>query len=98
MSGQASLSQQRCTPQDSKISLVNNEYVISNHIIVLGGWWEYPGCVATTLKPHLIELADGNIIKLVVEAYYAENQDRCNDSATPGDDSANFTLRWTMMN
>ncbi len=65
--------------------------------VAIGGWWEYPGCVATTLYPHLIQLADGSVIKLVIEAYYGSDQDDCNDDNRSGSDSANFTIRWRMM-
>ena len=60
-------------------------------------WWEYPGCVATTGYPFIIQLADGSLIKLVVESYYAENQDNCNINGAMGSGSANFTLRWTFI-
>jgi len=60
-------------------------------------WWEYPGCVATTGYPFIIQLADGNLIKLVVESYYEENQDNCNTNGAMGSGSANFTLRWTFI-
>lgn len=65
--------------------------------VVLGPWWEYPGCVSTTMVPHLIQLADGHILKLVVESYYGEGQDTCNQNGTPGDDGANYTMRWAWM-
>ncbi len=65
--------------------------------VVLGGWWEYPNCVATTGYPHLIQLADGHVIKLVIESYYASDQDDCNNSGVSGSDSGNYTLRWRMM-
>ena len=60
-------------------------------------WWEYPGCVATTGYPFVIQLADGNLVKLVIEAYYAENQENCNINGAMGSGSANFTLRWSFM-
>ena len=64
---------------------------------VLGGWWEYPGCVATTMSPHLIQLADGSVLKLVVEAYYESDQDVCNKTGSGGEGSANITMRWQML-
>ena len=64
----------------------------------LSSWWEYPGCVKTTMYPHLIQLADGRVVKMVVEQYYAEGQDTCNDSGSPGSDGANISFRWTFMN
>ena len=64
----------------------------------LSSWWEYPGCVKTTMYPHLIQLADGRIVKMVVEQYYAERQDTCNASASPETGGGNISLRWTFMN
>ena len=61
-------------------------------------WWEYPGCVATTEYPFIIQLADSRLIKLVIESYYAENQENCNTNGAMGSGSANFTLRWTFLN
>lgn len=65
---------------------------------VLGPWWEYPGCVATTGHPFILELADGQYIKFVVEEYYDEGQDNCNTGGSMGSGSANFQIRWTFMN
>ena len=69
--------------------------------VVLAPWWSYPGCVATTSVPHLIRLADGHVIKLVVDQYYedAAIQQACNtDGEVPmGSVSAVFTLRWRPM-
>ena len=62
--------------------------------LALGQWWEYPGCVATTNKAHLIRVADGHVVKVVVETYYAEGQEGCNTSGVPGSDSGIITLRW----
>lgn len=62
--------------------------------LALGQWWSYPGCVATTEKAHLVRLADGRVVKLVVEAYYAEGQAGCNTSGTPGTDGGMITMRW----
>ncbi len=69
--------------------------------VVLAPWWSYAGCVSTTSVPHLIRLADGHVIKLVVEQYYedAAAQTQCNNSgsAPAGAVSAVFTLRWRPM-
>jgi len=68
--------------------------------VVLAPWWSYPGCVATSGVPHLIKLADGAVIKLVVEQYYqdAADQASCNAGMPPdGAVSAVFTLRWRPM-
>jgi hypothetical protein len=68
-----------------------------NPQVALGAWWSYGGCVATTEYPHLIQVADGRILKMVVEAYYGSGQEDCNDSDQMGSDSANFTIRWQWM-
>ena len=65
--------------------------------VALAPWWNYDGCVQTTMIPHLIQLADGAVVKLVVEAYYESNQEACNDGTGSGDGSAVYTLRWTYM-
>ena len=63
----------------------------------LGAWWSYPGCVATSGTPFILQLDDGHIVKLVVEAYYGEGQEGCNESGTPGSESARLTWRWTYL-
>jgi len=82
---------QDCTIINDSSGLPNSPQV------VLSSWWEYPGCVATTGYPHLIQLADGSVIKMVVDSYYGEGQDECNDSGQMGGDSAMITMRWKML-
>ena len=65
--------------------------------VALAPWWAYDGCVQTTMVPHLIQLADGHVVKMVVEAYYESGQEACNDGTGTGDNSAIYTLRWTFM-
>ncbi len=60
-------------------------------------WWTYPGCVATTGAPFVIELDDGTWIKFVVDAYYESGQDDCNATGAMGSGSANFTWRWAFL-
>ncbi|MEX1362969.1 MAG: HmuY family protein [Nannocystaceae bacterium] len=60
-------------------------------------WWSYPGCVATTGTPFVIELADGSLLKLVVDAYYESGQDACNTGGMMGTGSANFSWRWAYL-
>ena len=65
--------------------------------VALGSWWTYPGCVATSMYPHIIQLADGSTIKLVVEAYYESGQDTCNTTGNMGTNSAQITIRWSYL-
>lgn len=65
--------------------------------VALAPWWTYDGCVQTTEVPHLIQLPDGSVVKLVVEAYYESGQEACNNGTGSGDGSAVYTLRWTYM-
>ena len=64
----------------------------------MGQWWEYPGCVATTMIPHVVQLSSGRQVKVVIEAYYGDGQDNCNDRGAMGSDSANITMRWAFLN
>lgn len=66
--------------------------------VALGTWWTYDGCVQTTMVPHLIQLADGHIVKMRVEEYYESGQEACNNGTGSGNDSGNLQLRWTYMN
>lgn len=64
----------------------------------MGQWWEYPGCVATTGTPFLLQLDDGRILKLVVESYYdGDGQDECNDRGSTTASGGYIYLRWTTM-
>ena len=82
----------------SDCTLINDSSGLpDNPQVALGAWWTYPNCVATSMYPHLIQLADGSVIKMVVEAYYGSGQSDCNENGSPGSDSAYFTLRWTYM-
>ena len=82
----------------SDCSLINDSSGLpDNPQTALGPWWEYPGCVATTGYPFVIQLASGKLIKLVVESYYEEGQDNCNNNGSMGSGSANFTIRWTFL-
>ena len=66
--------------------------------VVLGPWWEYPGCVATTGTPFLVQVADGRVLKLVVEEYYANGQqETCNETGSGGPDSGFFKIRWAWL-
>lgn len=82
----------------SDCTIINDSSGLPNSPQVsLGSWWTYPGCVATSMFPHIIQLSDGSVIKLVVESYYGSGQENCNNSGAMGTDSANFTLRWSFL-
>jgi hypothetical protein len=76
---------------------VPDSFGLNSPQVVLSPWWSYESCVETTGHPALIRLADGRVIKFVVEAYYGTGQDDCNSDGTPGGDSANFTWRWAFV-
>ncbi len=78
-------------------SMIEDSYGMGTPQVYLTGWWEYPGCVATTGTPYLIQIEDGRVVKLVVEAYYQSGQDSCNASGSPGSGSGNFQWRWRFM-
>jgi hypothetical protein len=61
---------------------------------VMTPWWTYPGCVATTGTPFVIDLPDGRSIKLLIESYYASGQDTCNETGAMGNDAGRFVWRW----
>jgi hypothetical protein len=65
--------------------------------VALSAWWEYPGCVATTKVPFQVQLADGHVLKLVVEQYYGTDQNTCNQTGLPGSDSGQLRIRWTYL-
>lgn len=65
--------------------------------LALAPWWSYDGCVKTTDVPHLIQMADGSVVKMVVEAYYTSGQDACNAGTGSGEGAADYTIRWSYM-
>lgn len=65
--------------------------------VALGAWWTYPGCVATSEVPFLIQLADGHVLKLVVESYYGEEQADCNDDGSSNASGGFYYFRWQML-
>lgn len=65
--------------------------------VAMGPWWDYPGCVATTLTPFLIQQADGHVLKLVVEAYYGADQEECNSTGSTMAAGGYYTLRWQFL-
>ena len=65
--------------------------------VSLAPWWTYDGCVQTTQIPHIIQLANGQYVKMVVESYYESGQEECNNGTGSGNNSAIFTLRWSFV-
>lgn len=65
--------------------------------VVLSPWWEYPGCVATTGQPFLIQLADGTVVKFRVESYYDEGQEDCNNTGMATGSGGYYVFRWAYM-
>ncbi|MEZ4322955.1 MAG: HmuY family protein [Myxococcota bacterium] len=66
--------------------------------VALSPWWSYPGCVATTDVPFLIQLPDGRMVKYRVQRYYGAQQNACNTNGTPGGDSGQFRWVWSFVN
>lgn len=76
--------------------LVMDGYAMSPQF-ALYGWWDYSACVETTMTPFLVQLEDGGVVKLVIEAYYGSGQEDCNSSGSMGSDSGMLTLRWAFL-
>lgn len=73
-------------------------------MFTLYDWWTVDMgasmCVQTSLVPYLIQLQDGRVVKLVVEAYYLSGQEACNAGEADGWDAesdGNITLRWSYL-
>ena len=82
----------------AECAFIDDRSGLENPLLVLGEWWTYPGCVATSMIPHVMQLADGSVVKLVVEEYYGSGQDNCNSGGGMGSDSALITFRWAYLN
>lgn len=66
--------------------------------VAMTDWWDYSTCVTTTDTPWLVQLQDGHVIKLVVEAYYADDgQDECESTGKTTAESAWIKLRWAVL-
>jgi len=81
---------------DDSCTLLLDSYQMSPRFAIYG-WWDYSACVETTMLPFLVQLDTGEVLKLVIEAYYGTGQDGCNSSGTPGGDSGVLTLRWRFL-
>lgn len=79
-------------------TMIEDSFGLGSPQVVLGPWWEYPGCVATTYTPFLVQVADGRVLKMVVEEYYSHGeQEICNETGAMGEHSAEFTIRWAWL-
>ncbi len=74
---------------------IPDSFGLNSPQVVLSPWWSYESCVKTTGHPALLQLADGHVIKFVVEEYYGTGQAECNSGGAPDTDtSGHFTWRW----
>jgi hypothetical protein len=65
--------------------------------LAMSPWWSYPNCVATTKVPFLIQLQDGQLVRLVVSRYYQDDQASCNENSSPGENGGNIRMRWAFV-
>lgn len=82
---------------DASCSIVDDGSGAGGANYALTPWWFYPGCVGVTYVPFVLELDDGQHVKLMVESYYESGQTECNDTGAMGSGSANFTWRWSFL-
>ncbi|PRP94836.1 HmuY family protein [Enhygromyxa salina] len=68
-----------------------------NPAYAMANWWGYAGCVTTSNQVFVLSLPDDRMVKLTVEAYYAEGQAACNENGTMGSGSAEMTWRWRFL-
>lgn len=82
---------------DDSCTLVDDSLGLGDPNYLLADWWGYAGCVTTTGQVFLVELDDGTVAKLTIEAYYGEGQEGCNTMGTMGSESAMLTWRWRLL-
>ncbi len=71
---------------------------IGTALTAMSGWYAYSTCVETTGTPYLMQLDDGHVLKVVVEAYYeGGGQAECNDDGSTDEESGWVTLRWAYL-
>lgn len=79
-------------------AMVDDGFGMNSPAVAMSDWWTYVSCTETTEKPFLLQLEDGSVMKLVVEAYYdGEGQQECNEQGSTSAESAVFTLRWRFL-
>ncbi len=78
----------------------DNRGLPGNPDVALGAWWTYPDtCVATTDQAFFVQLADGRVVKLAIETYYAEDgQEECNADGSTSAEGGYLTVRWRFVN
>lgn len=82
----------------SDCTIINDSSGLPNSPqVVMGPWWEYTQCVKTTGVPFLVQLADGKVVKLEMQSYYATGQEGCNTNDQGGEGSGNLTMRWAFV-
>lgn len=67
---------------------------------VLSSFWRYQGCLQMTGNVYVLRLASGQLVKLRVDGYYAqENQAQCDAQGSPGSPSnaGEVRLRWAFL-
>jgi hypothetical protein len=82
---------------DACVLIEDDSGLAGNPDYLMAGWWGYTSCVTTTGAVYLIELADERVVKLTVDAYYAQGQQACNDAGTMGTGSGTMTWRWAFL-
>lgn len=82
---------------DPECNIISDRMGLGAPGFAMTPWWTYPGCVATTGVPFVIDLPDGSSIKFTVDAYYASGQDTCNTTGAMGDDAGRFVWRWAFL-
>ena len=71
---------------------------IGGPLTAMEDWWSYTSCVETTSIPFLMQLDDGHVLKIVVEAYYeGSGQDECNTGGSTDAEGGYIQLRWRML-
>ncbi len=82
---------------DGSCALIVDGSGIGGPNYAMTSWWGYNGCVTTSEQVFAVALDDQRVVKLVIEAYYAEGQEGCNESGAMGTGSAEMTWRWRFL-
>lgn len=84
---------------DDECTLIEDDSELPGSIeTVLGAWWSYGNCVETTGQAFVIQLDDGQFVKLLVEQYYeGDGQTECNEDGRTTEESGIYTFRWRFL-